>query len=149
MKLVKFQDRTYLRTEKGLFIWESTWDTFRPVESVVWNPTTSSVEPYFGQYISDIFDTHYGYRTDEMHTYCVSLTDAYVGYLDDAPALDVQRFWAWSGVPLAWSGDRQFASHPCHPNPDRKAFLQRYALAAKTYKRSPRSNVRTRKVRIQ
>jgi hypothetical protein len=37
MDLVLFHDKIYGKIDKRLFLFESTWDTFRPITGVFWN----------------------------------------------------------------------------------------------------------------
>lgn len=137
----RFQDRVYALSEKGLLVWEPSWETFRPVESVVWNPTHNQIEPFFGLYTHDIFDVHYGYRTAELHDFCVDFTDKFaydVGGAD--PVDDVHEFWRWCKVPCTWIQDRPMAVHPCAAStPERKRFLERYNLRSRTCRAAPRN----------
>jgi len=148
MKLARFQDRVYART-KMLLVWEPSWETFRPVEKVVWNPVNNQVEEYYGAYIHDIFDVQYGFGSEAIHDMCVEFTDEALPHMKAADEIDtIQEFWRWCGTQLAWNGDRPMAAHPCCVDPSRKAFLDRYALRARTFKRAPRSLKATRKVSI-
>jgi hypothetical protein len=143
-----FQERTYALSEKGLLVWEPSWDTFRPVKSVVWNPAHQQIEPYYGVFIHDIFDIHYGYNTEELHNFCVDYTDQNLYDIRNAePITNIQDFWRWCGSKLEWNRDQAVSLHPCSErNFDRTKFLERLGLRSKTYKRAPRNIKGTRKV---
>lgn len=144
----QFQGRVYANTPRGLLIWEPSWETFRPVKSVVWNPIHNQVEPFFGSYTSDIFDVHYGFGTAEFNEFCTDFTDDAVHRISEAAELTTpEDFWQWIRAEgRTWIGDRSVVLHPCSDAPNRKAYLARYGLRAKTMRRSPRNLRGTRKV---
>lgn len=147
--LKQFQSRAYLLSEKGLLLWEPSWETFRPVKSVVWNPTHNQLEPFFDTYVHDIFDVHYGYSSEALHDYCISMTDLNAHRIEYAEEIGtIQEFWEWCKQPLQWAGDRGIHVHPCSGNIGRSAFLKRYSLHGRTLKRAPRNLRGTRKVHI-
>ena len=143
--MIRFGDRVYTHSAKGLLMWEPSWETFRPLDSVVWNPLTSEIEPFFGLYIHDVFDRSYGYGSPEMHDFCIKFTDDHVHLVEDAPTKHIHELWRWLDRPLVWTGDRAIALHPCSTL-DRKQFLSRFNLRQRTFKRSPRNLRGTRKV---
>jgi len=144
--MISFQDRVYTHSKKGLLVWEPSWQTFRPLESVVWNPVHSQIEPFFGVYIQDIFDVEYGFRTSELHDYCVEFTDENVHDLDGASPINIEEFWRWLDKPLLWIGDRSIVLHPCASSVDRKKYLSTHNLRSRTCKRAPRNLKGTRKI---
>lgn len=147
MILVRFDDRVYARTEQGLLVWEPSWETFRPVVSIVWNPTHSRVEPYYGDLVQDVFDAHYGYGTDAVKEACIAFTDENAFDIEAATELKTPtELWTWAKtIPLSWAADRPVAVLPSAPF-DRKQYLARYAMRAKTCRRAPRNLRGTRKV---
>jgi len=144
----KFQDRIYAVSEKGILVWEPSWDTFRPVEKIVWNTATKQVEPYFGLYTHDIFDTHYGYGNETMYNFCIEFTDKNAYDIKHTPEItNIELFWSWCGTPLIWKQDRPISLHPCSVSSfDRKEFLRQFNLRSKTFKHAPRNIKGTRKV---
>jgi hypothetical protein len=143
----RFQDKVYALSQKGLLLWEPSWDTFRPVESVVWNPAHNQLEPYFGIYTHDIFDVDYGFKDTAMHEFCIDFTDTNsydVGGAEDLE--DILEFWKWSNADVKWVGDRMMAIHPCSGDPERKKFITRYNLRSKSLRRAPRNLNSTRKI---
>lgn len=147
----RFHDRVYALSEQGLLIWEPSWEIFRPVKSLVWNPAHSQLEPYYGEYVRDLFDVHYGFSSRDLYDFCVEYTDAHVGEVEPAEeCLTVDAFWRWANLPLTWIQDRPLAVHPCHAHaPDRKAYLARYSLRPRTLRHPPRNLRRTLKVSRQ
>ncbi len=128
-------------------MWEPSWETFRPVQSVVWNPINNQLEPYFGVFTHDIFDVHYGYGTSDMHDFCIAFTDENAYDVGNAEEIEtVEDFWRWSKQGLRWVMDRGMCVHPCSGDPARKQYLTRYNLRAKSCKRAPRNLNGTRKM---
>jgi hypothetical protein len=145
--MIAFQDRVYMHSKKGILLWEPSWETFRPVESIVWNPKHQQIEPYFGTYTYDLFDKEYGFKTSEIHDYCVEFTDENARHIGSAERIrDVEAFWRWVDKPLEWIGDRSLVLHPCAKNHSRKKYLEIFNLRARTCKRAPRNLKGTRKV---
>lgn len=143
----RFQDKIYALSQKGLLLWEPSWETFRPVVAVVWNPAHNQLEPYFGIYTNDIFDVDYGFGDSKMHDFCIEFTDenAYdVGGAEEVT--NVLDLWKWCGSKVQWIGDQWLTVHPCGVL-DRKQYLKRFNLRAKTCRRkAPRNLHSTRKV---
>jgi hypothetical protein len=145
-----FQERIYALSEKGLLLWEPSWDTFRPVEKVVWNPAHSQIEPYFGVYVADVFDKHYGFMTEELHTFCIEFTDKNLSEIGVAePIKNIQNFWRWCGESVSWDKDQPISLHPCASVYDRKVFIERLGLRGRTFRKPPRNIKGTRKVVLQ
>jgi hypothetical protein len=143
----RFHDKVYTLSQQGLLLWEPSWETFRPVQSVVWNPIHNQVEPYFGKYTHDIFDIHYGFGDSKMHDFCIQFTDDNAFDIGGAETIeDISEFWRWCKTKLQWVNDRGMNIHPCSTDPDRKKFILRYNLRAKTFRRSLRNLNGTRKI---
>ncbi len=147
MVLVRFDDRVYARTEKGLLVWEPSWETFRPVVSIVWNPAHSRVEPFYGDLVRDVFDAHYGFGSDAVRDLCAAFTDEHAFDIESAEEFTTpEKLWTWAKtVPLTWGADRPVAILPT-ASFDRKQYLAKYGLRAKTCRRAPRNLRGTRKV---
>ena len=136
-ELVKFQDRIYAKDQRRLFVWESAWDSFRPCEQIVWNPVTRQVEPFFGQYCSELFDVAYGFSGTK--TQCIELTDRVIDTLGEARELSDTEFWAWTEQITEWFFDRPIVIHPCvKGKPSRAQYLAIMNLRARTARRIPR-----------
>jgi hypothetical protein len=112
MDLRTFQDRIYGRCDNQLFVFEPSWDTFRPIEHVAWDGKRYTIlDQKFKQ---DLFDPNYGYGSLEMKAKCRKLSQD--TELEKASEIkDIVEFWKWSGEKeLKWWNDRPvlFAS-PC------------------------------------
>ena len=73
MELRKYKDSIYGKKGSQLFYWESTWDSWRPIEKIVWNG--SELVPYYKKYTTNLFDSLYGYGTPEMKLECKTLSE--------------------------------------------------------------------------
>jgi hypothetical protein len=135
--IVRFQDEIYAKAENRLLVWDTAWQSFRPIESVVWNPSTRRVEPFYGEFCMEIFDSEYGYGSPELREFCEEFSDA----ADISTATDFESadaFWRWTNQPLTWIRDRGVTLHPCHKLPNRKDYLHIMNARARTSKRAPR-----------
>jgi hypothetical protein len=72
MDLIKFKGILYGKLDNQFFIWDSSWETFRPVEKIAWNG--SKVIVIDSKYKSDIFDPYYGFGSREMNLKCLNLS---------------------------------------------------------------------------
>lgn len=143
----RFQDKVYAISQQGLLLWEPSWETFRPVKDIVWNPVHNQLEPYYGIYTHDIFDVNYGFGTSEMHEFCIEFTDEHAFDVGGAETIEnIQDFWRWYKAKLIWVGDRSMIVHPCSKKPEVKKYVARFNLRSKTFRRAPRNLHGTRKI---
>jgi len=136
--IVKFQDRIYAKDQRRLLVWDTAWDSFRPCEQIVWNPKTRLVEPFYGQYCAEIFDSAYGFG--DLKDECELFTDKYVDSLSEAKEIEsADEFWKWTDQITEWFYDRSIVIHPCEKGkPSRTQYLSIMNLRAKTARRVPR-----------
>ncbi len=106
MYLVKFGDNTFLELKGSWFVWESCWESFRPVHAVRWDGSTFRMELVEGSPL----DPLYGYGSDAMKQVCDALTEAYKDRLDSAVSVDTPEIG-----PLVWFRDRRISVTPCAP----------------------------------
>uniref|UniRef100_A0A6C0JXZ1 Uncharacterized protein n=1 Tax=viral metagenome TaxID=1070528 RepID=A0A6C0JXZ1_9ZZZZ len=114
MELKTFQERIYGRNGSQLFVFEPSWDSFRPISGIAWNGTQFIVVD--SNYKKNIFDTHYGYGSQEMKDLCKGLTTN-TELSESKEIRDPSVFWQWYRDPnIVWWRDRAcvFAS-PCTP----------------------------------
>jgi hypothetical protein len=104
MELCEFHGRIYGKYSKQLFVFESIWDSFRPITSVGWNG--QSFEVVDRAYKQDFFGKFYGYGSPEMKEICRRLS--IITELGDAKVIsDPIIFWRWVGITDAkWWNDR-------------------------------------------
>jgi hypothetical protein len=108
MELVRFRETVYGRLQGTLFLWEPTWDSFRPIRGYLWNGTTFVHESDF----ADIWDPYYGYGSSDMKRLCKKLSES----VDLNSAQDIQsldHFWTWCRTPTEWFRDRRCAFTAC------------------------------------
>jgi hypothetical protein len=74
MSILQFQDHTYLQYKNLWFVWESCWDSWRPVQSLSWDgrrflPASDCMK--------DPLDELYGFGSSQMKQLCDYLTETY------------------------------------------------------------------------
>jgi len=72
MDVIKHQDTFYLNLKGSLFLWDSTWDLWRPITSIGWNGNEITYND--SDYKKDIFNEWYGFNCKEMKDLCIKLT---------------------------------------------------------------------------
>ena len=110
MNCVRYRDRIYVRHEGQLFVWEPTWDSFRPIHALAWDGT--NVVEDDTSYTRDIWSPTYGYGS--LQEVCRTLTRTVE--LGDATPLDsLEAVWDWCRSPRTWVLDRGLVCTPCAP----------------------------------
>ena len=137
MELLTFHDRIYGKYNGQLFIFESTWDSFRPISSVGWNG--KMMVPMDATYKTNLFDTFYGYGSLEMKALCRKLTnETELGETKETK--DPVYLWRWyGGKNVKWWRDRPcvFASPCVERDPIAwKKYLSYLETRAKTLRRA-------------
>jgi hypothetical protein len=135
--IAKFGDRIYGKYNTKLLVWDAGWDTFRPIDKIVWNHKRKDVQILYGQLCSELFDVDYGFGDDREA--CVEFTDKFIADIENAPIIEsIDEFWTWTGQQTQWFYDRAIVLHPCSAKPSRAEYLRIMNLRAKTAKRIPR-----------
>ncbi len=138
MDLCEFQGRIYGKYKTHLFVLESDWDTFRPIEYVGWNGAEFTIVDE--QYKRDIFSSHYGFGSPEMKQVCDALLKS--TELEERKHIrDARVFWEWCGHSdkATWWRDRPvvFTTKCVSQTPaDWKRYLMYLQAPPKTLKRS-------------
>jgi hypothetical protein len=71
MDLRSYKGTVYGKLKNRLFQWDSNWESFRPIEKIVWNgKELKSLFPFF-----DMFDPYYGFGSSDMKQLCDRLTE--------------------------------------------------------------------------
>jgi hypothetical protein len=145
MDLRIFQDRIYGVYSNQLFVFEPTWDTFRPIDRVAWDGSKYTIlDETFKR---DLFDPNYGYGTLEMKALCRKLINE--TELETATEVrDIVEFWKWYGEKeLKWWKDRPclFAS-PCvnREQDGWKSYLHYMNVRSKTLRQPVRGRLTKR-----
>jgi hypothetical protein len=118
MELCEFRERVYGKHNKNLFVFESSWGAFRPIEGVGWNGR--EVCEVDARFKKDLFSPFYGYGSQAMKQACDYFTK-HIELEDRKPIADVVGFWKWCGVQNAsWWRDRPcvFTSNCVPRSPD-------------------------------
>lgn len=71
MIVIKHEE-LYCKLEFQLFIWDSSWEMWRPITKVGWSGTKITYDDR--KYKKDIFDPWYGFGSSEMKELCKKLT---------------------------------------------------------------------------
>ena len=99
---MEFQNHIFIKQHQQGFIWESAWDSFRPIKSFAWNGTRYEIDDQ--SYCQNPLDPNYGYGSPDMKAYCKKL---------GLPTQLVQ------GIPsigqTEWWFDRDIVLTPCCP----------------------------------
>ena len=135
MDLCEFQGRIFGKYKTHVFVLESDWDTFRPIEHVGWNGT--EFEIIDKSYKRDIFDTHYGFGSVEMKRVCDALLKS-TELETRVQIIDPAVFWRWCGheEKLTWWRDRPVVFSSRCVSSDWKQYLSYLRCPPKTLKRS-------------
>ena len=104
MELVTFHERLYGTYNGQLYIFEPTWDSFRPISGLGWDGKQfASID---AKYKPNLFDDLYGYGTLEMKAECRKLTQE-TELSSGRDICDPIQFWRWYGEQnVKWWRDR-------------------------------------------
>lgn len=134
MSLVTFQDRTFLDYKGRWFLWEASWESFRPIDAVQWDGTSFVIQDRL--YCTDPMDELYGYGSTQMKELCSHLKP-----LRERKSLAVET--PVIGEP-EWFRDRQVAVHPCAPR-DKESWKRMCRGRVHTCRRAVARNKFTRR----
>jgi hypothetical protein len=73
MDLCEFRDRVYGKYKGNTFLFEPSWDCFRPIDGLVWDGTDFTVLD--AAYKQDLLSDTYGYGSAEMKQVCKRLIE--------------------------------------------------------------------------
>lgn len=103
--LYEFRDNVFLEHKGWWFLWESSWEGFRPIDSVHWDGTTFAIDDR--AYCTDPMDNLYGYGSQQMKDLCNLLKNK----REDTPnVVDALNFGT-----LEWFRDRRVCIGQCAP----------------------------------
>jgi hypothetical protein len=136
MELITFHERIYGKYNAKLFVFEPTWDSFRPISGIGWNGT--KFVPMDSEYKQNIFDADYGYGSIEQRAECRKLIQE--TELSETNLVEDPLFvWKWYGEKnVKWWRDR-----PCvflnscvsRSSESWKEYLKYLNVRAKTLRR--------------
>jgi hypothetical protein len=135
MDLIVFHDKIYKKHDKKLYLFEPTWDCFRPIGGIAWNGKSLVAIELFK---SNLFDPYYGFGSLETKLLCKQLIME--TELSEAVEIkDPSVVWKWYGEENAkWWKDRPcvFLSSDVSRDTDSwKRYLQYLNVRAKTLRR--------------
>lgn len=104
MELIKIKESLYLKTETQMFIFDSVWEMFRPIDYLGWDGKQITFEDK--KYKEDLFDSSYGFGSEEMKLLCQKYTDE----------IELSQFRESNGSEFLnkeWFFDRKCTFLPC------------------------------------
>jgi hypothetical protein len=134
MSVVQFQDATFLDYKGNWFIWEPSWEQFRPIQAVQWDGTSFRIRDEM--FCTDPSDSLYGYGTEKMKQVCEALQPYYKPNAPIVPTLVV-------GTP-EWFRDRMVSLSPCAPR-DKDSWKRMCRGRLRTCRHPPRVQKLTRR----
>jgi len=144
MDLRTFHARTYAKHLGRLFVFEPTWDSFRPISNIGWDG--KKYAPSDSEYTSNVFCPHYGFASLEEKKICSDMVES--TNLDNvSEILDAVEFWRWAGLQqkTEWFRDRPCVFlTPCSPR-NWKQYLLYEQSRPRTVRRPPRGSRTTRR----
>jgi hypothetical protein len=140
MEVRMFRGRTYGKSAGQLYVFEETWDTFRPIVRVVWNGKKFAIDDSI--YKSNLFDPCYGFGSLEMKNQCKQITE---NTELEGKELNPTEFWNWCGTSTEWFHDRPCVLSGCESR-DWKKFIVRSGSKPRTLRHAPAPRVTRRLV---
>ena len=134
MSVVQFQDKTFLQYKKYWFVWESAWDSFRPIDGLVWNGKTFTIDD--SSYCGNPLDELYGFGTEQMKQVCELLHEKYTSNPKHVTGLNIGN--------SEWFYDR-FVTMTAHAPRDRQSWKRMVQGKHRTCRHAPRGKKLTRR----
>lgn len=136
MELITFHDRIYGKLNDKLYTFETTWDSFRPINGIGWNGRM--LVPIDDEYKVDLFSQFYGYGNLATKLECKRLTQE--TELSDSKIInDPVQLWRWyCEKNVKWWRDRPCVfTAPCVSREvdSWKKYLKYLEVRAKTIRR--------------
>lgn len=136
MESIEFHDRIYAKKGDQLFVFEPTWDSFRPISFVGWNGKRFEIND--DAFKPDLFADFYGYGSLDMKRTCRELTREIE--FDNAKEIkDPLQFWRWYGDKhVKWWFDRPCVFYNECTSRDKiswKNYLKYLEVRAKTLRK--------------
>jgi len=144
MELIKFYGKTYGKENSQLYVFEETWDSFRPISKVVWNGKKFEIVDSI--YKSDLFSQVYGYGSMEMKIRCRNLT-AETELENTVEIPNPTDFWKWCGTPTEWVRDRFIALSSTCGDKNWKKFVMYSNSKPRTARHAPAGRLTKRLLR--
>lgn len=112
---MEFQNHLFIKHKHQWFVWESAWDSFRPIQAFAWNGSRFIIDDQ--PYCKNPFDQFYGYGSLEMKVLSQQLTAKYKDkeFIHQFPVIGQSEWWF----------DRDIVLTKCCPRD--KATWKRYS----------------------
>lgn len=136
MSLTKHGDRIFLNYKQNWFLWEPSWESFRPITAYAWNG--SEYEVIDRDYCADPMDPLYGFGTPAMKQVCDALTKTFASQISNATPVMTPTIG-----PSEWMLDRMVALTPCAPR-DRTSWKRMTRGRGRTLRHAPRNKLTRR-----
>jgi hypothetical protein len=134
MSLVKVGDTVLLQFKTVWFLWESAWESFRPITSLAWDGEALVLNDR--AYCADPTDPLYGYGTAKMREVCTLLTKSF-------RPTDARQGLLPAVGPQEWFYDRYLSLTPCAPR-DRASWKRFHKGRYRTPKSAPKTRLTRR-----
>jgi len=102
MEVIKHKDNLYIKINGNIFVFDSSWEMFRPIEKLGWNGREITYSD--SKFKKDIFSQWYGFGSENMKTVCTKLTNL----VKDGEEGDITKF-----LNDEWFFDRKCSFLPC------------------------------------
>ena len=132
--LYDFNDSLFLEYRGWWFVWETAWDSFRPVRDVQWDGTRFVYDDR--EFCSDPTDPNYGYGSGLMKELCELLGEQRHELPEEVDTLRIGN--------REWFFDRRLSLAPCAPR-DHASWKRMSQGHHRTCRKAPRGKKFTRR----
>jgi hypothetical protein len=140
MDLRKFKESYFTKSDGQLFIFDESWDSFRPLNNLAWNGSELVIDDQ--GFKKSIFKDDYGFGNFKQ--LCHNLNKSCD--IDSAKSIDsTTEFWKWVGNPTEWFFDRPCVFLYKCSNRNKESWLKfvgKIGSRIKTLRRAPKSLMR-------
>jgi len=137
MDLREFHGRIYGKLGGKLYVLESTWDSFRPIQRVGWNGKEFEINDL--EYKKDLFSSFYGFESMEQKQELFKLVQQ-IDLENTKELIEPIEFWRWTeDKSVKWWNDRPVVFHnSCisRDNHEWKNYVSYLKSKPKTLRRS-------------
>lgn len=104
MDLRTFHGNLFGKFQKKVYVFEPTWDSFRPITKVAWNGSEFVIID--SEFKQNLLSPFYGFESEKQKEFCRKLAEE--TELENAPELkNPTDFWRWCGeTDISWWRDR-------------------------------------------
>lgn len=99
---MEFQNHKFIKHNHQWFLWESTWESFRPIKSFAWNGTHFEIDDQ--PYCQNPMEPNYGFGSAEIKAFCKQIPLP-TEFRSECPIIGQTEWWF----------DRDIVLTPCCP----------------------------------